>query len=456
MRLNKTLGVTALGLTMLVSSVALADSFLVRAKGNLSQVANQVKANGGTVTHYFDQIGYLAVEADASFMEAKIAGFVMPDLELQWQNPLNAEGVVTLDEFGTPPSSGDDDFFFDLQWGHDAVNAPEAWNAGVRGNGVTVAVIDGGFDIDHPDLSPNIVDAVSFVPGEGVEYALPDTFSHGSHTAGTIGAADNAFGTIGVAPEVDLMLIKSLTDEGSGAFSWIIEGILYAADNDADVISMSLGASIPRRCVFEEEVEEGVFEEVKYPSVACAELLTATQAAISYAYQSGATVVASIGNDARDLDHDADLIEIPGQGPHHLGISATGPFGWGADPTTSLDWLAIYSNYGKSAVDFAAPGGDYYLAFFDEGYLPCTVAGLTRPCYVFDYVFSTGNDGWYWSVGTSMAAPHAAGIAALIVSENGGDMHPAQVMREMRARADDLGKPGKDDYYGNGRVSSGY
>lgn len=432
-----------LSLGVIISSSAFADSFLVRAKGSLARVASQVEANGGTITHYFDQIGYLAVEADAGFQGAKLNGVVMPDLALQWLEPGHADDFVSIDAFGNPPGSGDDDFFFDLQWGHDAVNAPEAWNAGVRGAGVTVAVIDGGFDLTHPDLAPNIIDAISFVPGEGAQYALPDPFSHGSHTAGTIGAADNGFGTIGVAPEVELMLIKSLADSGSGAFSWIIAGILYAADSGADVINMSLGATIPRSCKF------GPGEN--YPAVLCAELLNATNAAITYAYQSGATVLASIGNDASDLDHDADSVEVPGQGPHLLGISATAPRGWATVAGSSLDFPSSYSNYGRSGVDLAAPGGD----FVYPGNELCTVV-LTRPCWVLDFVFSTGNGSWYWSVGTSMAAPHAAGVAALIISENGGDMHPAQVMAEMKRRADDLGQSGNDPFYGQGRVSSGY
>ena len=111
-----------------------------------------------------------------------------------------------------------------------------------------------------------------------------------------------------------------------------------------------------------------------------------------------------------------------------------------------------YTNYGTSMVDFSGPGGD--TAY--PGEENCTVAGLTRPCWVFDLVFSTGNNGWYWSAGTSMAAPHAAGVAALIISEHGGDMTPAQVERELRSRAIDAGKPGTDDVHGRGAVHSGH
>lgn len=116
----------------------------------------------------------------------------------------------------------------------------------------------------------------------------------------------------------------------------------------------------------------------------------------------------------------------------------------------------IYTNHGQSVITFAAPGGT---ALFSLPGL-CTVAGLTRPCWVFDLVFSTGSSlvpgaaSYYSSAGTSMFAPHAAGVAALIIGGNGGDMHPAQVEAAMRSLADDLGKPGQDDFYGRGRVDA--
>ena len=137
------------------------------------------------------------------------------NISTQWVSPEPRVAGPSI-QAGNPPESGNDDFFFDLQWGHDAVDAPEAWDAGGRGDGARVAVIDTGFDTDHPDLIPNVNFALStnFVPGESLTYALPDSFSHGTHTAGTVAAADNGFGTIGVAPEAELVLVKGLPDAG--------------------------------------------------------------------------------------------------------------------------------------------------------------------------------------------------------------------------------------------------
>lgn len=430
-------------------------SYILMAKGNKlpKGLEAKVTAAGGTIDRYISQIGIVVVSSsDSNFASkaAKITGIteVAPNAIVQWVTPLdnfNAEDISLSLEYGNPPNSGDDDIRFDLQWGHDAVDAPEAWNAGYRGDGVRVAVLDGGFDLDHPDLAPNINMALSinFVAGETLQYALPDPFSHGSHTAGTIAAADNGFGVIGVAPEAELVLVKVLSDSGSGSFADVISGIIHAADVDADIISMSLGAALDKNgfcdsegCVRANEV---------------ASLVNAIKRATTYANQSGSTVIASAGNDAIDLDHTANLIHVPSSLPNVLSISATAPIGWATDPgNIFLDNLASYSNYGQSSIDFGAPGGD----FVYPGNEACLIGGIVRPCWVFDMVFSTGNNAFYWSAGTSMAAPHVAGVAAIIIGKNGGDMNPAAVEAALRASADDLGKPGNDDAYGAGRVNA--
>ncbi len=429
-----------------ISAQQTVSEYIVVVNGNnTGKLASAISSAGGTMTRFLPQIGVaVATSSDPAFASnVKGVSAVLPNIAVYGIRP--GQQVAIEPEAGFPPNSGDDDFFFDLQWGHNAVRAQQAWAAGVTGQGVRVAVLDGGFDMDHPDLAPNINYALSTdFTGEGIDYGPnPDdptgVFSHGSHVAGTIAAADNGFGIIGIAPNAELVLVKVLENIGSGSFADVLSGIIYAADVDADVINMSLGADIP--------------QGIGPGSNEVAQLRSVFNRAISYAYQSGATVIVAAGNDARDLDHDQSTVVFPAAMPHALSISATAPIGWATDPANiSLDNLASYSNYGRSGVDFAAPGGD----FIYPGNENCTVAGLVRPCWVLDFVFSTGNGSWYWSVGTSMAAPHASGIAALIISENGGDMHPAQVEAQMRQRAADLGQPGNDPAYGLGRVSSGY
>lgn len=336
-----------------------------------------------------------------------------------------------------------------LLWGLDAVNAPESWDDGNRGAGVVVAVLDGGFVLDHPDF-PAYTLPVSFVPYESVIYDFsldPDGFSHGSHVAGIIAAPDNGFGITGVAPDVTIMPVKVLTDYSSGAFSWVISGIYYAAINDADIINMSLGVGIPQAY---RDGSGNFAHEI-------AALRVAMSKAVRFAYNQGTTVIVAAGNEGRNLDADKDMIMIPADMPHAISISALGPEGWAFDPTTNLDTLAIYSNYGRSGIDFGAPGGDYefFLQDQDAALSACVVERTVDLCIYFDFVLSLNWYGYEWAAGTSMAAPHASGIAALIIAQNGGSMRPARVKTQMQRLADDLGQPGHDPIYGAGRVSSG-
>ncbi len=159
-------------------------------------------------------------------------------------------------------------------------------------------------------------------------------------------------------------------------------------------------------------------------------------------------------HDNTNLDP-SDLIFLPADATGVIGISATAPHDWAIDPAGSLDHRAGYSNYGRSAVNFAAPGGDVYQEPNFEQL--CTIGVIENfPCFVFDLVLSTGAQGdWFWSGGTSMATPHAAGIAALILSE--GDVTtPAGLEQALRQRSADLGQPGHDPVYGRGRVASGF
>jgi subtilisin family serine protease len=315
-----------------------------------------------------------------------------------------------------------------------AIDAPGAWDAGYTGAGVRVAILDSGIDPTHPDLAPNLNTALStsFVPYEPY---IDDGDGHGTHVAGIVAAADNAYGSIGVAPNAEIVAVKVLDSEGKGAFSYVIDGMLYANAIGADVINMSLGAYLPRSGFTAGDGTKVGANEV-------AVLVTLLTRVINYVWSNGSFVVGSAGNGALDSTGDAGLLHVPSDCGRILSISATGPLGWGFDPTVDLDTPAFYTNYG-SAIDYAAPGGNY---------------DVTIPDYWLDMVFSTYptyySTGWAWMCGTSMATPHVAGIAALIIEANGHSLTPSQVESILRRSADDLGKPGRDEWYGRGRVNA--
>ncbi len=406
-----------------------------------SDIQQNVEALGGMITRIYPQIGVAVASSNsATFAEdvEALSGIrsCVPDAEVQWIEPNPRVETISMNSYGNPPNSGDDDFFFDLQWGHDAVNAPEAWNMGARGAGARVYVLDSGIDAEHPDIAPNLNTALctSFVPGEDWNVRPGFYFNHGTHVAGIIAAADNGWGTIGVAPEAELVAVKVLSEyTGSGAFSWVIAGIMYAADHGADVINMSLGALLPRNHYF-------------------LELREALARATTYAFEKGATIVAAAGNNGVDIDASSYMFQ-PAESPKVLGVSATAPFGWAVDFTASLDDIASYTNYGQSIIRFAGPGGDWDYYYYDPSAI-ATVGGLTRPVWIFDMVFSDIPGGWAWAAGTSMASPYVAGVAAIVIGRAGGAMNPDLVRIVLRRSADDLGEPGFDPFYGWGRVNA--
>jgi lantibiotic leader peptide-processing serine protease len=204
------------------------------------------------------------------------------------------------------------------------VQAPEAWNAGFTGQGVRVAVLDGGLYGAHEDLAANVdVSAsASFVPGQAWNFDT-GTFWHGTHVAGIIGAAANTVGVIGIAPRSTLIGVKVL-HSGSGQFSWVIEGIMYVAmpvsegEAGAQVINMSLGAVIPSG---HGNVDPALKQAVK-------ELVQAIDMATTYAWDRGVTVVAAAGNSAINFDSSKDVVVVPSSNARVISVAATAPLGW--------------------------------------------------------------------------------------------------------------------------------
>jgi subtilisin family serine protease len=415
----------------------------------------QVAAAGGTLRQVFPEIGVAVAESPDPAFAARAAAIsgvesAAPDVVLQWTRERRVTELAAGDAVpfaaAQVASRADDEPFYAYQWAPAAVQAPEAWNAGLTGRGVRVAVVDGGLYAAHADLRANVDVAASrsFVPGTAFNQDL-GTFWHGTHVAGIVGAADNGVGVIGIAPEATLIGVKVLHG-GSGAFSWIIDGIMYAARPQseggagAQVINMSLG---------------GAFDgKDKATKAAVQELAKAVDRATRYAYQQGATLIAAAGNDGISFDAEKTLVDFPAQSANVISVSATGPLAW-AYGATDFSRPASYTSYGKSLVTLAAPGGDFAYA----GNESCNLSGFTSSCWVFDMYLSTSRGStaagsYSWSAGTSMASPVAAGIAALVIQANGGRMAPAQVEARLRQGAVDLGKPGKDEFYGHGFVNA--
>ncbi len=446
-------------LMTLSSGRAGAMDYLVMLRNGTSadSVRAGIAAAGGEFKSALPQIGVVLASAPSmAFMDklGAVAGVeaVLPDLRLKWTEPADGVPLSGGAQLAAIPN------YFPLQWGLQAIQAPAAWAAGVRGNGAVVAVLDTGFVLEHPDLQGQYLPepvSQSFVPGETLAFTYnpdPDVkaeFSHGTHVAGIIAAKDDGQGVVGVAPEAKLLLLKVMSDQGWGDFYWILQGIVYAADQKADIINMSLSGSISRRAWrYDPGTPDDPKDDIIIPGRWADLYLVFIQRGLQYAHQQGTTVFAAAGNASLDRDHTPAFVVVPADAMGVIQVSATGPLGWFYNHQTNLDVPAYYSNYGQSHINFAGPGGNLDFDLYnanDRG-------------WPYDMVLSCANyeDTWGYAfgAGTSMATPHAAGVAALIISKHGGPMLPDQVKAALVQSADDLGKPGVDDFYGAGRVNA--
>ena len=202
--------------------------------------------------------------------------------------------------------------FLPDQWGIGAVKASATWSV-TKGAGVTVAVVDTGVDARHEDLAGQVLTGVDLSGRTPVVGGGIDPNGHGTHVAGIIAAADNGVGGVGVAPEAKILPVRVLDEDGAGYASDVAEGIIYAVDNGATVINLSLGGPV---------------------------LSAAQEAAIQYAAKKGVTVLAAAGNSGPGA-----APEYPAALPTVIAVAATTPD----------DAVASFSTRG-SYVDVAAPG----------------------------------------------------------------------------------------------------
>lgn len=323
---------------------------------------------------------------------------------------------------------------YGLQWNMRQVHADAAWAAGQLGDpGVTVAILDTGVDYLLPDLvgRVDLSRSKSFEPLDDLYAAhyfpgrdpSTDLHFHGTNVATQV--ASNAWAFAGVTSKTTLMAVKVCSF--LGGCHGVIEGLLYAIDNGADVVNMSLG---------------GWFQKSSYPGA-----VAAYNRIMNYAKQQGVTIVVAAGNESIDLDrqnnvpiededgnllgrfHVPSFFETYCDATHVVCVSAT----------RDGDVPASYTNYGRSAIDVAAPGGDSG----EWVYALCPQTSLYFDC----------SDGYYvlGVAGTSQATPHVSGLAALMVKRYG--RKPNQIRNAIEKAADDLGQPGNDPYFGAGRIN---
>jgi len=430
------LAVLALGLAVSVAASS-AERHLVLFAGTVpAGFAQDVQAAGGRI-EMSHSAGVAIVSGLSDTMAAQLAkskGVVDVQRDATFMlDSVVGEAEAVADDAPESPFDPTTASRYARQWNMRAIGANNAWAAGRFGSaGVTLAILDTGIDYLYPDLAGRVdlSRSISFVPTDDAlvaayfpsRHPITDLYFHGTHVAST--AVSNSNIIAGVTTQTTLIGVKVCGVNGSCSFGAVIAGVLYAADHGADVANMSLGGAFGKA---------GNGRYVGY-----------INKVFNYAHSVGMTVVVSAGNESLDLDHDGNSYKTYCSTPNTICVSATGPTSSSGvnGPWVNADAPASYSNYGRSAVNVAAPGGT------GAGFVwaACSTSSLVIPvCQT--GIFIVG------STGTSMASPHVSGLASLVVEDVG--KNPGQVRARIQQTADDLGQRGTDPAYGKGRINVG-
>ncbi len=416
---------------------------LYKAQALPANAAGSITSAGGTLVYRYPQIGVAIAKSDNASFGSNLAA-----LDSSVQGAAATAGFAThldADSFAGPtgpivpntPAPGSDNLS-GLQWDMIQIHAPEARAINGGSSSVVVGDIDTGLDYTHPDLAPNVDDAasvncVSGVPVPG-KVAANDDNGHGTHTAGTIAAAKNGIGIVGVAPNVKIAGIKAGNAAGFFFPEAVVCAFMWAGSHGISVTNNSYFADPWLFNCRNDPVQRAIWN--------------AERRAINFALNHNVVVVAAAGNQADDLAHpteDAtspdntnpvlrqianDCAVVPVEVPGVIGVSGNG----------NKELKSFYSSYGVGSIQVVAPGGDSVLqitAAAPNGRVLSTwpaalIGGCARK--VFD-----GAATYCYAQGTSMASPHVAGVAALVVSR--GIKNPGAVTGKIDSTADPLACP---------------
>lgn len=325
-------------------------------------------------------------DADALVFNELGVALVGVDEEKVMQIKLSGTGFLVVPEkvvYIPDEILTDNDNSNEATWG---IRLTETLRSPYTGAGVKVAVLDTGFDINHPDFERREITTLSFVPDETID----DLHGHGTHCIGTACGSSNLQGErYGVATQAHIYVGKVLSKYGSGAQSWILNGMAWAANNGCKVLSMSLGSP----------VSEGESYDMAY------------ERAAQFALSKGTLIVAAAGNESQRSKNRFSPVASPADCPSILAVAAI-------DSELQIGDFSNRAINPTGLVDITAPGVEVYSSWP----MPARYRTIS---------------------GTSMATPHVAGIAALLF-EKYPDATPEMIENELRKNARSLPLPGED------------